>query len=154
MAKLLLLYHLIGSYEKEDVGEKLLQLRASASWALTGLLTSQKVITVGRSTRCRAEKVRCNIYRIILWLYGCTAYYAPRHRRTRAETDKPGEYAWRFNRVPLIGVDVRNRRKITYTRQQQQQLTRGAIGSTIVFVLFYFDKNLGGNLTAEHPVTG
>lgn len=141
MAKLLLLYHLIGSYEKEDAGEKLLQLRASASWALTGLLTSQKVITVGRSTRCRAEKVHCNIYRIILWLYGCIAYYAPQHHGTRAETDKPGEYAWRFNRVAVIGVDVRNRKKITYTCQQQ--LMRRAIGSTIVFVLFYFDKNLG-----------
>lgn len=126
---------------KGRCGEKLLQLRASASWALTGLLTSQKVITVGRSTRCRAEKVHCNIYRIILWLYGCIAYYAPGIVVLERRTDKPGEYAWRFNRVPRIGVDVRNRREITYTRQQQ--LMRATIGSTIVFVLFYSDKNRG-----------
>lgn len=73
-----------------------------------------------------------------VWLY---CILRPRHDGTRAETDKPGEYAWRFNRVLLIGVDVRNRRKITYTRQQQ--LMRGAIGSTILFVLEHCDKYLG-----------
>lgn len=86
----------------------------------------------------QGRKVPCNIYRIILWLY---CILRPQDDGSRAETDKPGEYAWRFNRVLLIWVDVRYRRKITYTRRQQ--LMRGAIRSIILFVLLYSSKQLG-----------
>lgn len=151
MAKLLLLYHLIGSYEKEDVEEKLLQLRASTSWALTGLLTSQKVITVGRSTRCRAEKVHCNIYRIILWPYGCIAYYAPDILVLEKRPINPGNMLRDSTGCLWLGLMFAIGEK---SRTLVSNSWRATLSGQQSCLLYFISIRIREDLESKHPVTG